>query len=523
MAEIEINNLASVGNVRDLPGYQLPPEAFTQALNLRFYNGGVESIGGRTQRFGTPSVAPHFAIPVSTISSTFWIYTSLTKAYVWDGATHTNITRQTASVDVDYTASQTREWNGTLFGGIPILNNGIDLPQYWPSLVSATKLANMADWPSTHRANVIRSFGPYLVALGLTVSGTSYPHRVLWSHPADPGSLPASWDVTDPTYDAGQQDLADIGAGVIFDGLPLGGRFYIYKEESTWRMSNLASAEFPFDFKTFLETSGILAPRCASVTGDGLRHAVVTQDDIILHNGVNAQSLLTKKYKRYLFNQIDTTNYRNSFLFTNPFFNEVWFCYPETGQINPNRALIINYKEGGISETEIDFRNAATGVIESSSGDTWASTSGSWDDDEGPWQESNRRKIIVCGTDATKLLQLDSGTTFDGDVIDVTLLREGLGVVGRTRDNEWIVDFSKMKFLHRVWLKVSGGPISVRMGFAPRPDGSVRWTTTQTFDPETQNYLDFNITGRALAIEITSQNSFRLEGYKLVGSVTGAF
>lgn len=523
MAEIEINDLATQGNVRDLPGYQLPPEAFTEARNLRFYNEGVQSVGGRPQIFGTPGVAPHFALPVASAAQTFWLYTSLTKAYVYDGSMHSNITRQSAMVDVDYTGSLLREWNGTLLGGIPILNNGTDVPQYWPSLDVSDKLEDLANWPSTHRAAVMRTFGPYLMGFNITISGQSYPHRVKWSHPADPGSLPNSWDETDPTYDAGEQELVDMDAGIILDAMTLGGRMFIYKEGSIWRVSTLASSEFQFDFKSFVETVGILAPRCVTMLGDGLRHGVATQDDIIVHNGVNVQSILDKRYKRYLFNQIDTSNYKNSFLFTNPAFNELWFCFPEAGEVNATHAVIFNYKEGGISETEISFQNAVLGTVETSNTDTWATTSGTWDTDEVAWSVSDRRKIVLCNPDDTKFTMLDSGVDFDGTPINITLSREGLGVVGRKRNGDWIVDFAKMKFVHRLWLKAAGGVFSVRLGFADTPDGTITWSAAQQFDPATQKYLDFALTGRALAIEFTSTNPFRLEGYKLAGNVTGAF
>ena len=71
--------------------------------------------------------------------------------------------------------------------------------------------------------------------------------------------------------------------------------------------------------------------------------------------------------RRYLFNQISTANYRNCFMFTNPFKDEVWFCYPENGFTNPNKALIWNYREGekgAITEADVNFRNAAAGTIE---------------------------------------------------------------------------------------------------------------------------------------------------------------
>src|SRR5258705_4606261 len=211
MPNIEINDLGNYGIIKDVEPYMLPPEAFSGGLNTRIKDGGVERILGHTQVFGTPTIAPHFAMPVSNSATTYWLYMGLAKAYVFDGTNHINITRQTAGVDVDYTGSETREINGTLLGGVPILNNGVDRPQFWSAALSTgVKMDNLTNWPVNDRAKLFRAFGPNLVAFNVTRAGSTFPHMVLWSHPADPGSVPSSWDVTDPTKDAGQTDLADV-------------------------------------------------------------------------------------------------------------------------------------------------------------------------------------------------------------------------------------------------------------------------------------------------------------------------
>lgn len=525
MPTIEINDLADVGLVKDQEGYMLAPEAWTSMQNMRVHAEGVERVGGQAQVFGTPGVAPHFAIPIQSSTQTYWLYTSLTKAYVYDGSSHTNITRQTASVDVDYNATATREWNGTLLGGVPILNNGVDDPQYWSALNPSTKLAVLPNWPANTKARVLRAFGPTLFALGMTESGTVLPHKVLWSHPADPGTVPSSWDVTDETKDTGETDLPDVNAGIILDGLPLRGNFFIYKEGSTW-IARFVGGQFIYDFDTFLETSGILAPRCVTITADGTRHVVASQDDLIVHNGVSSESILTDRYKRYLANNIDLNNYVNSFIFTNPFYDEVVFCYPESGFTNPNRALIWNYRrgeKGALTEADVNYRNATTGVIETAADATWASVSGTWAAYTGPWSQASRRQVVLCGTDATKFYQLDSGSTRDGTNFTGLLQREALGVEGRTRKGEWIVNFESHKVVTRVWIKASGGPISVRVGFQEEVPGSISWSDAKLFDPETQKWVDVVGSGKAVSLEFSAAAPFRLRGYKLEGRVASRF
>ena len=155
MPVIEVNDIAKVGSVADVPAYMLPPEIWTLALNMRYQDESMITMTGWEQIFGTPPIAPHFALPIAAATN-YWLYVSLTNARVFDGATHSDITRAAGN----YTASDTWQWNGTILGGIPILNNGVDVPQYWPIPYSVSnKLLNLTNWTATTRAKVIRAFG----------------------------------------------------------------------------------------------------------------------------------------------------------------------------------------------------------------------------------------------------------------------------------------------------------------------------------------------------------------------------
>lgn len=537
MADIEINDLANFGVVRDGAEYMLPPEAFTYGNNVGFTEDSVGKMPGWAGIFGSPPIAPHFAIPIISSSTVWWIYVSLTKGYVYDGTSHTNITRQSAGVDVNYTPSNTRDWNGTILGGIPILNNGADVPQFWNGAYSTgNKLTNLTNWNSNHRAKVVRAFHQHLVAYNITKTSTLYPHMVKWSHIADPGTLPTSWDETDATKDAGEVDLPDVNSGVIQDAVALGPNMCIYKDNSTYVQRYIAG-QYIFSFDPLYITSGILAPRCAAATHDGKYHFVATQDDIIVHNGQGEPlSVLSvpdaegrfRSNKSFLFGDLDSTNYRNSFVFCNPMRSEMWFCYPSTGFTNPNMALVWNYQRGlpgRISYLEgITFRNAAIGPAAASSG-SWNSDTQAWNLDLSPWEDLSRRKVIACGTDATKFYELNSGTTRDGSEFPTSLVREALGLLGRRRNGAWIEDFKQRKMLLRIWPKVSGGAVQVRVGVQETVDGSIEWGAFQTFDPATMMWLDVTCQGRAISIEFASNGSgtWALQGYKFEQHLLGNF
>lgn len=523
MGTVEINDLSRIGAVADVPGYQLPPEAFTTILNMRIQDQGLVNLLGWEGVFGTPTVAPHFLAPISTAALNYWVYTSLTKAYVWNGSSHTNITRQSVGVDVDYTASAGKDWNKTLLANILILNNGTDVPQFWATPDVGTKLANLTNWDSNVRAKIIRAFGPFLIAFNLTVSGVSKPHLARWSHPASPGSVPSSWDNTDPTLDTGEADLPDVNSGVIQEALPLGSTMFIYKGSSTWKMRFVGGrSKFDFGNAPWLPTVGALAARCVAITGDGLWHVVATADDIVRHNGNTVKSVLNMRQKRLLANDLDSTSFDTSFMFTNPYYNEVWFCYPSAGSSFPDKAIIMQYGNGDewqvMNADGITFRHADVGMVESPSDETWEDNpTETWDEDTGPWSTFERRRVLGAGTADTKIFKLDSSIRRNGSTFNTTLQRVGLSVLGQKRDGGWIVDHEVEKMLRRLWPKVQGGPVRVRVGAQQLVNGPVTWGSYTSFDPSSQITADIlPVSGRANAVEFSTEGgvSWRIDGYK---------
>lgn len=521
MAEIEVDDVAAVGSVKDIPSYQLPPGVWTSALNMRCRNAGMESVGGWASTFGSPPAPPHFLIPMRTNTGVFWVWASLGNILVYDGAAHTDISR---TVGGAYNTTATEQWNATILGGVLILNNGVDVPQFWANVNVATKMADLTNWAGggvNVRAKVIRAFGPFLMAFNVTDNSVNYPHMCRWSHPADPGSVPSSWNPADPTKDTGQKDLPDVNSGVIQDAMQLGDIMYVYKETSTWRVKFIGG-RFIFDFGlgAWLTTSGILAPRCVCATGDGKKHVVVTQDDIIAHDGQQVTSILNLRQRNALFGDIDTTNYGTSYIFDNPLFGEVVFCYPSVGNTYPNKSLIMNYRErDDWVVTEMDgiiFRNAAVGNIANPSIEQWNDGTDAWDDDTGPWKDYVRRRTIVCDPTNIQFYVLDSGITRNGTPFSSTLRREALAVIGQKSDGSPINDYQAVKLFSNLRPKVQGGPLNIRLGSSEYVNGPIAWGTPVAFDPSSNLLNAKPVQGRALSMELTSPSAaWRIDGYKI--------
>lgn len=519
MARIPIHNVGSVGVVKDKPAHLLPPEAWSDARNVRFRDGIAYKSLGHEDVFGTPSAAPYWSMPVTDVANVFWMYASLTKMYATDGTTHAEITR---TVGGDYSTTEDRLWNGGILGGIAVVTNGVDKPQFWATAGLGADLADLTNWPATHLCRIIRPFKQHLVALNITESGTSYPHRVLWSHPADPGSVPVSWDITDPTKDAGQQDLSDSNFGAIIGAKQLRDILVIYKERSTWGMQYIGGA-YIFRLFSIFDGIGLLNEKCVTSFNDGAKHFIATGEDIMLHNGQEPMSLLNNRWKRWLTRNIDSTYSKRAFVVENPREHEVWFCFPEVGSSYPTLALVWNSHENTVAVRELSggISHIALGPIPGSGGGVWDSDTGTWNSDTAVWDAQtfigNQARLLQSNKNTTNLQLLDSTEQFDGTNMTAYLEREGLAYIGQDRQGQPKAEFDGRKLFKRIWPKVTGGPVNVRIGSQEELGGTITWQGPKAFNPSTQRYLDFTVGGRLHAVRFESNGSvaWEVHGYDI--------
>ena len=112
-----------------------------------------------------------------------------------------------------YSADVTENWTATVIGGVLVMTNGVDEPQYWELIsgVPATiqKMQNLNNFTASTECKSMRAFRSFLVALNVTTSGINYPRLVKWSTEAATQATPTSWDASSATVDAGEYELAD--------------------------------------------------------------------------------------------------------------------------------------------------------------------------------------------------------------------------------------------------------------------------------------------------------------------------
>ena len=82
--------------VKDLPPFELAANQWSDSLNMRFENGLAVRRGGIREGWTTPTVIPYAMESfVTTAGTRFLVQTGITKVFVDDGTTRTEITRKT--------------------------------------------------------------------------------------------------------------------------------------------------------------------------------------------------------------------------------------------------------------------------------------------------------------------------------------------------------------------------------------------------------------------------------------------
>jgi len=506
---------APKGLVKDTNNTVLPPEFYSEAANIRFADNAAKKIKGHDIVFGTPTVAPYFVINWATGANIYWFYAGTAKIYRQSGSsTHTDYTRSSGG---DYSTNLTAigNWTGTIYNGLPVLCNGVDDPQALAT-TGASNFSDLTNWPASTTCKTIKGFGNYLMALNLTESGTEYPNKVRWGDAAENFALPSTWTAA-ATNDAGEVTIGD-ESDFIVDGLALKQSFIIYKENSTW-IANYIGGNLVFSFQKLFNDTGVLTRNCIAEF-DG-NHFVVTQGDLIVHNGVSKKSVASDLIKKQLFDDINSTYYNLTFCTHNVKQSEMWVCYPSIGSQYCNKALIYNYVNNTFTFRDLpNIYHIGSGIVDpgtttvvwSGQSTTWTTYSGTWGD---RLYNPTERSILMAGVADTKLYRGDFGQQFSGSNYISTLERKGLTLDGNT---------NTVKQVRKLTPKIQGtGAVNISVGSSMSPGGSYTFNPAQSFNPATQNKIDCRSTGKFIAVRFqhTEDSTFELNGYDLEYEVIG--
>ena len=422
-----------------------------------------------------------------------------------------------------YSTTAAENWTATVIGGVLVMTNGVDDPQYWELIsgVPATiqKMQNLNNWTASTECRSMRAFRSFLIALNITSSGVSYPRLVKWSTEAGIQTTPTSWDVASATVDAGEYELAD-SKGAILDGLPLRDSFMIYKEDSIYSMTYVGTP-FIFAFRQLSPSVGALAKNCIAEFDGG--HFILGNGDIYINDGQKVTSILPHKIRDYLFNFIDGAQYKKSFVVADYGNTEMWACFPtaENTSNQCNKAVVWNWTNNAFTLRDLpNLAHIGYGSIDDPNAfTTWAAALPIWSAALGWWSETwntVENVLVMAGLTDTKLYRNASGN--QEVTTDMTSYIERTGLSNTSQNQP---DQTTVKRIKAIWpkMEVSGSDntVNVYVGTQMSTEEAVTWTSAYTFNPDTQSKVSVRASGKLYGVKFESTGDFdwRLDSYAI--------
>lgn len=526
MSKITIINANSRGMVRDTPDQILPLELWTLIRNARVGDGKITRIGGSTS-IGLAAITSVLQIEAFRPYNSPGALFLLKAGSIWhtDGSNATDVSRLVGGA---YTAT-VNGWTYTNLNGLPILTNPSDKPQ----VVTTFPVANFIDlpnWPATWKADGLRSFKNFLIALNLVIGGIAYPYQLAWSNVADAGTVPANWDTASAASLAGLQSLTEF-EGPIIDALPLRDLFVVYKDYQAFVLTiggnNVFQARATFP-------KGLMAKNCVvQVPIEGGRHFCVGRDDIYLSNGSSEQSIVDERLRDWFFDQLTGQNKSLVNCRHHPERKEVWIFFPSAQGLTANdTALVWNYK--GFPDKDGWYIHNITNNpvvipaifnIASDVDDSWAVDNNAWSTDDTRWvaasQDFAKRKLVGVDTSGN-LIYIDDAVPN----LTATIERTGLAVTGKDYRGQLTFDPDVMKQINAVWPRFTGaGAGNLYVGGQDHTaQDAITWNGPYAFTIGTHFRVPCYARGRLLAIrfELTDANAATFVGYDLELEAAGS-
>ena len=404
------------------------------------------------------------------------------------------------------------EWTGCVLNGVPVLNNGKQPPFWWNGDIS-NPIQTLPDWPVDTLCGAIAAFKYNLIAMDITTASVRTQEHMLWSDAADPGQVPDSW-TAGPDNQAGSNILADT-AGAIIDGKALRDSFILYKNHSTYVM-DYVGGQFVFSFRLLFNNSGIQSRNCVvELRG---KHWVLTDTDLIAHDGNTYKSIADKEVREFALSFINPDNYTLSIVVAQPVSDEVWFCIPSLDDAKLNYALVYSYPDGywGIRKLP-DVVYIASGILPNEDDPSdWDSASISWEQELRFWNQASysltQPELLMLGDE---FFVVDGAHDEDGTPLEAFVERTDWTIGGV--DDVWI-----NKLIRSVYPVITGrvgDVVRIRVAASQQAKLPIDWGAPIDYvigsNPVDEARVDIFSHGRFLNIRIESTGGFPWELHRM--------
>jgi hypothetical protein len=508
--------LGKHGVLTDPDPYDLPTEAFSLGVNVRFRNGKVTSgpvfrtaalLDGDQPRY-TFSAAPSTGLD------------SLFVGYQNGTVSKFTVAAQFPFSVSGYTPSVAEAaWTNTTLANVIYVNREDRPPWYLRTIDSAFQDLSAAGWGATWTTKLLRSCAGALVALNVTKGGIAYPQMVKTSSLPTTDTVPASWDQTNPATLATENILAEM-QGPIVDAANFGNSLIIYGLKEAWLMQADNSIQV-YSYTKLPFQKGALNVNC-SLEIDGKMY-VFGSDDIWVHDTVGEQSLCEGKVRDFIYSGINLSKARNCFMLHNPQLKEITFAYVSGDRAiqfdNPlagcNRQAVYNYVTEVWSFDDLPQTTSACNANLNTSA-TWASMPGTWDTTGGSWldfEDSYKRTPVYVGQGgafglSTSMYAFDlygPGSTVLFPVSTAATKRRYLERDGIDLD-EVGLELRGYKTINSLYPQARLGtgslPLQVSYGASDYFNVQPTFSDYQIYDGAEAYKLDYNTAGRYLSMKL---------------------
>lgn len=483
----------------DTPTHEVPHDYYTRGQNVHFRKGFPERIGGSKSVYGTLSTNIQRLLNARLGSTNWWLYWGVDSVYGKETSNNYDLTPGGGL----QTITNPWEITATVLNGVPVFTNGLDTPQYWDGDAGN----NFADLPNFPAGTICKSIAAYkfhLFALDIDGPAGQFEDQILWSDAAEPGAVPATWTAA-AANQAGDAVLGDT-PGPCLLAKPLRGQLIIYKRSAMYSVDYVGGNEvFAISPPLFSSTGALTRHSVADLNG---QHFVVTDGDVILTDGTNRRSIANGRMRDALFQQLDQDYYENLYAVYHRAKNEVWLCFPESGEQYPTKAFVYDVHNDSFGERDLESGNtcAAVGLVNDAAvSDAWNDDSDAWNSDTSKWNQANYSY-------ATESLVTAAGTTMTQH--DTEDNQSPAASVGKY--DMHLGDPERVKFVRRVHLRLSAGfdTVYVRVGGRMKTQDAITWETEQALT-EPEDYVNVLVMGKYISVEVRSEDSaiWQLSGF----------
>ena len=527
MAMTPVRNLGQYGVIKDVAPYDLPINAWSTGINVRFTNNRVRRgsifrhVSNNVDLLGEPRIVFGLSSP-GNVDTMLLVNKDMT-VYSLINSTLTDISPTSLFTASD---SDTPVTIGRL-SGVTYINRETHRPFYMTD--QGANFEVLPNWDSTWTCKALRPFKDYLIALNVTKNGTQNPTLVKWSDTVLAGTYPGSWDHTDTSKNAGEVPLSEISTEIV-DGGTLKNSFMIYGTHETWAADYVGGNDI-FNFRRLFSNAGIIHTNCwAEVDG---YHYVFGLNDIYIHDGFQKDSIVDQLNREYVFKILNRQKLDKCFVKHNKQTQEIWFClnatidecaFPDVD--NANFAAVYNYISKCWSFADLPnvtvAGEASVGVVHTyaeaeTEGLTYDTIGGSYaDQSDTRGVNTIMASIATVGITTTRLLGVDlsdGGSLAKPYVSEVspapTLERIGIDC------DEIAADLEGKKQVQAAFPQVtlfdSGATFSIRLGSQAMSGEEVTWSPAVPYNPATQYKINSRINGRYLAMSVNLPQSHDAE------------